>query len=608
MTKKPTYEALEARIRELESERSADDGISLTRIMENRAVGFYRSTPEGRFIWINQAFAEMLGYDSPQAVLDNVSDIAVQLFSNASDRGRFTRVMEKHGKIENFEYPIQRRDGQILWVSESARSIRDAMQNIIAHEGMVVDITRRRQAEEEKKGAEQFILSLINALPVPVFYKDRAGRYQGFNDAFESFFGQKREALIGKSVFDINPEALAEIYHAKDEALFESGGTQRYESQVQNARGEIRDVIFDKSVFMDKKGRIAGLIGTVLDITEKKESLRALQESEARFRAIFDDANDGILVAHSEKKTFVMANNVICRMLGYSKEELFSRSVHDIHPEQELPDVLRVFKKQARQEIKIAPDIPVKRKNGSVFYADINTVLLTIGEDKLLVGIFRDVTQRREMEAALKKSEERFREMADLLPGAVVETDEAVNITYMNRMGMKMFGYDQVDIALGMNGLDRVCPEQRDRAARRLQERIQRQSVSPTEYRMLSKDLKEFWVYLNASPIIKDGQVKGFRIVLTDINEQKKMESEREDLIGELQDALAEIKTLRGIVPICSKCKKIRDDKGYWNILENFIQEHSEASFSHSLCPQCSDELYGNESWYQKMKKGKTGD
>lgn len=71
-----------------------------------------------------------------------------------------------------------------------------------------------------------------------------------------------------------------------------------------------------------------------------------------------------------------------------------------------------------------------------------------------------------------------------------------------------------------------------------------------------------------------------------------KAEEEREQLIRELEDALAEIKTLRGILPICSSCKKIRDDEGYWNQLEIYIQEHSEVEFSHSLCPECAKTLY----------------
>ena len=67
---------------------------------------------------------------------------------------------------------------------------------------------------------------------------------------------------------------------------------------------------------------------------------------------------------------------------------------------------------------------------------------------------------------------------------------------------------------------------------------------------------------------------------------------ERENIILELQDALAEVITLRGIIPICSSCKKVRDDKGYWNQLESYIRDHSEADFSHSICPECAKELY----------------
>ena len=80
-------------------------------------------------------------------------------------------------------------------------------------------------------------------------------------------------------------------------------------------------------------------------------------------------------------------------------------------------------------------------------------------------------------------------------------------------------------------------------------------------------------------------------------------EVEKEKLINELQKALKEVKTLSGLLPICAHCKKIRDDKGYWNTLEAYIEQHSDASFSHGMCSECSDELYGEEDWYIEMKK-----
>ena len=86
------------------------------------------------------------------------------------------------------------------------------------------------------------------------------------------------------------------------------------------------------------------------------------------------------------------------------------------------------------------------------------------------------------------------------------------------------------------------------------------------------------------------------------IRERENAEQERDRYIKELQQALREVKQLGGLLPICAKCKKIRDDKGYWNQLEGYIQKHSDAQFSHGMCPECSDELYGKEDWYIEMK------
>lgn len=84
------------------------------------------------------------------------------------------------------------------------------------------------------------------------------------------------------------------------------------------------------------------------------------------------------------------------------------------------------------------------------------------------------------------------------------------------------------------------------------------------------------------------------------IEDLKQANAQKEKAIQELQESLAEVKTLRGFLPICSQCKKIRDDEGYWNQIETYIEQHSDAKFSHSICRQCSEKLYGNEQWYKQ--------
>jgi len=140
------------------------------------------------------------------------------------------------------------------------------------------------------------------------------------------------------------------------------------------------------------------------DISERERTQKELLESDGRFRAIFEHALDGILVADVKTKRFVAANPEMCRMLGYTEEEVVHLSVMDIHPAADLPDVLDEFERVASRGTTLAADIPVKRRNGEVFFADINASMLAWGDKTHLIGIFRDVTERKCLEERSQQS------------------------------------------------------------------------------------------------------------------------------------------------------------------------------------------------------------
>jgi len=122
---------------------------------------------------------------------------------------------------------------------------------------------------------------------------------------------------------------------------------------------------------------------------------------------------------------------------------------------------------------------------------------------------------------------------------------------------------------------------------------------SNDEFEHLGKEFNNMAQNLQKITVSRDALEK-------EIKEKKVIERERKKVITNLTSALDEIKTLKGIIPICSGCKKIRDDKGYWNLLESYIEKHSDASFSHGMCPECSEAFYGKEDWFIAMKKKST--
>ena len=132
-----------------------------------------------------------------------------------------------------------------------------------------------------------------------MFYKDRDAIYRGCNTAFERYTGLSKRHIIGKTVYDIAPKELADVYHRMDQELLSHPGVQTYESSMRHKDGTWRDVIFNKATYKDPDGDVAGLIGIVTDITDRKRAEQALRESEERYRISIEHSNDGVAIVEA---------------------------------------------------------------------------------------------------------------------------------------------------------------------------------------------------------------------------------------------------------------------------------------------------------------------
>jgi diguanylate cyclase (GGDEF)-like protein/PAS domain S-box-containing protein len=260
-----------------------------------------------------------------------------------------------------------------------------------------------RQSEESKH-------LLLHAVGEGIFGVDATGQATFANPAAIRMLGFAEEEMLGQRLHAL-------IHHShKDGSNYPVEDCPMYASYTKAAESHVTDELFwrrDGSSFpveyssmpITRDGKVMGAVVTFKDITERKQSEEILRESEEKFRAIFDGASDGILIADAITNTFFQGNVAICSMLGYTKEEIGSLTITDIHPPIDLPHVIDEFEKLMKGEKDSSEDLPVLRKDGTIFYANISSTSMTIRGIHYLVGIFRDTTER-------KQAEEKIRQMA----------------------------------------------------------------------------------------------------------------------------------------------------------------------------------------------------
>ena len=256
---------------------------------------------------------------------------------------------------------------------------------------------------------------------------------------------------------------------------------------------------------------------------------------EERFRVIFDNALDGILLADIETKRFLTGNKTICDMLGYAEEELREIGVTDIHPEGDLPYVLDQFEKQTKGEVLLAKNIPVKRKDGSVFYVEIKSSPVELGGKKYLLGIFRDITERREAEQSLRESAEelkKFKMAVEAASDQIILTDQDGVIIYVNKGTENFTGYSREEILGQKSSLwgGQMPKEFYGEMWKAIRDDKKPFSAEVTNRR---KSGELYDAELHISPVLDDGgEVRYFIGVERDITKVKEMDRAKDEFVS----------------------------------------------------------------------------
>ncbi len=323
-------------------------------------------------------------------------------------------LKEKH-LVENVRMGILKPDETVTWLNVTAAPLPMPGYGVVITYG---DITAQLRAEQALHENNQFITSLLRAIPVAVFFKDWEGRYLGCNDVFSEIMGVSAETIRGKTVYELWPGELARTYHEKDLELMRNRQHQTYEFQVKDKDGQIRPVIFAKDVFLDASGQPAGMVGAFIDITERKHMENQMRVKEW---AISDSINAIALADLGGNLTF--ANPAFLSLWGYPSdaEVLGKGSVEFWQSREEAADVMTTL----RQEGHWRGELLGKRRDGSRFIAEVSASLV-LDESKRplsLLGVFEDITGRKQAEAELHRSLDRNRAMLTAQPDLLFVID-----------------------------------------------------------------------------------------------------------------------------------------------------------------------------------------
>lgn len=210
---------------------------------------------------------------------------------------------------------------------------------------------------------------------------------------------------------------------------------------------------------------------------------------------------------------------------------------------------------------------------------------------------------KAEMDRRLEQNEERFRTVADFTYDWEWWMAPDGEFLYISPSCNRITGYTREEFLENHKLLQRIIhPDDRDAVMEALDSHLKSEELENLAFRIITRDGEERWIaHFSQRVLNRDGAVLGRRASNRDITKRKMIEEERERLIAELKEALAEVKTLQGFLPICASCKKIRDDEGYWQQIEKYIQDRSDAKFSHSICPDCGKKLY--PEFYEEVRE-----
>jgi two-component system, cell cycle sensor histidine kinase and response regulator CckA len=400
---------------------------------------------EGRYLLTNRANARMFGYEPGQEVGKTVFEIAGLCENAAAYQADDQKVIETGEPVVNREEPYMRPDGTKGWFLTSKYPVRDPEGNILGIVGIARDISLRRAAERKLADERQMLQTLIDAIPDPLFFKDRNGRHLLYNRANANLFGLNEENYIGKTVFELPiPREHAVGYQEDDDRVLSTGepiiNREEPYTKWDNGSGWF---LTSKFPLRDAEGQITGLVGICRDITARRDAERKLTE-ERKFLQTLIDAIPDLIFFKDRQGRHIHINAADRRIFGVTDEHV-GKTVHEWPVPREHAEL---YARDDRHVIETGNSIfnreePFIRPDGSPGWLLTSKLPLRDDAGKIvgLVGIARDVTELKKEREELESARQRLVDHVENSPLAIIEWLPDFRVQRWGGRSHDMFGW-----------------------------------------------------------------------------------------------------------------------------------------------------------------------
>ena len=401
-------------------------------IFDNAVEGIFQSTVEGRFLSINRAYARIFGYNSPEELIEEVTDIGRHLYVHPEDRQRFIKTLDDEGFVEGFELQCVRKDGKPIWVSTSARVVRNDLGDVLYYEGTLEDVTTVKDNRSK-------LLEAMDLASIVYWEVDTETGEFIFNDAFYAFYGTTAEREGGYRMS--RQEYGKRFMHPDDMWIFNQFAEKRLSSMEREFQidgehriirrdGEVRHILARVHVSRDARGRVVRYHGANQDITERKQTEASLKASEERYHSVFETSLDGILLTRPDG-TILSANKAACEMLRMREEEIIKAGRAGLMADDER---MRAAVSERAKTGKWRGELTARRSDGSTFPVEISGNLFN-GDNgrRMSAMILRDITERKCAEEEVQKAHQRLSDIIDFLPDATLVIDHDKKVIAWNK-------------------------------------------------------------------------------------------------------------------------------------------------------------------------------